>query len=95
MTHSILKLRVEKSQRSITMFEAAILVLALSTAFVLGSVQGSSPDGFASSFGNTVPLLNVVQVAPIVKVPEFSNCVVPLMQHTFAFSYGKPFVGKY
>lgn len=39
--------------------------------------------------------LEVFQVHTPPRIPEGSRCERELMQHTFAWSYGKPFVGEY
>jgi hypothetical protein len=44
--------------------------------------------------GRSARLLNVIQVANPIKVLT-PACDVKLMEHSFAFSYGHPFVGMY
>jgi hypothetical protein len=39
-------------------------------------------------------LLDVFQVYTPVHMPQDVSCEVKLMDHSFGFSYGKPFVGK-
>ncbi len=57
----------------------------------------SFPGNSASSDLSPNSLTEVFQVyrPPAVAPPSAKQCQVLLMNHTFAFSYGKPFVGSY
>jgi hypothetical protein len=78
------------------MFHVVVSGLALFVAVVSGSLSSASHHGSVlSARDNVVPLMNVVQLTPTIKLPEYNDCPqATLMEHTFAFSYGKPFVGK-
>jgi hypothetical protein len=41
------------------------------------------------------PLLNVIQATLPVNVPEDISCSMVLMDHSFGWSYDKPFVGQF
>ncbi|KAF9693572.1 hypothetical protein EKO04_008494 [Ascochyta lentis] len=47
-----------------------------------------------SPANNESPLLECLQVAPPLAIPS-ATCQQTLMVHTFAFSYGQPFLGQY
>jgi hypothetical protein len=54
-----------------------------------------SPRVLASHAENqTSTLLDVFQVSPPVRTPKDASCQQTLMVHSFAFSYGQPFVGE-
>ncbi len=86
------------------------LKFMLATYFVLGVVcylmlthlhihpsGDSSPGNSASSDLSQNSLTEVFQVyrPPAAAPPSAKQCEVLLMNHTFAFSYGRPFVGSY
>ncbi|KAF2665427.1 hypothetical protein BT63DRAFT_377319 [Microthyrium microscopicum] len=48
-----------------------------------------------SSSSAVVKPLDVIEVTAPINVPAVANCTVQLMQYTFGWSYGKPFVGSY
>ncbi|KAF2204742.1 hypothetical protein GQ43DRAFT_121191 [Delitschia confertaspora ATCC 74209] len=55
------------------------------------------PKPFLSSRASnqSSSLLDVIQVSQPVLSPENATCKQVLMEHSFAYSYGKPFVGHY
>jgi hypothetical protein len=50
-----------------------------------------------NTLNTNIPLQKAIEVLPpaYTNILEGSGCSVPLMNHTFGFSYGKPFVGKF
>jgi hypothetical protein len=54
------------------------------------AISDATPPGTSSP-----ALLDVFQVYTPVHVPQDASCVVKLMDHSFGFSYGKPFVGEF
>lgn len=80
------------------------IVLAIFFTLVLGgnenipSVRVFSPDFLASrqvSDPTNGSVLEIFQVYPPVLTPSNATCKQTLMAHTFAYSYGQPYVGTY
>lgn len=61
----------------------------------LGQLGMSTPRSLASRASNgSSSLLQVFQVSPPVLSPADAGCKQTLMVHSFAYSYGMPFVGE-
>jgi Peptide N-acetyl-beta-D-glucosaminyl asparaginase amidase A len=76
------------------MWDSLLSILAVFASLPPKSLQSPSNGDYAPPGSKTAPILSVVQVTPSIKVPELTNCTVILMEHTFAFSYGKPFISE-
>jgi hypothetical protein len=95
-----------RSQRRFRTFSVFVLAffLYLTTVVSAASVSLSdSQDSFrlptkdvpiAREVPKKAPLLNVLQAATPVKVPEDTSCTLKLMEHSFGWSYDKPFIGQ-
>jgi hypothetical protein len=73
-----------------------LTIVAAAVQGTLGPPPENSPantKNIAFS-GKSTQLLNVIQVSSPVKVPG-AACTATLMEHSFAYSYGHPFVGPY
>jgi hypothetical protein len=75
-------------------FLVCIAAYLLSTSIVgAASAQSFTPQQSAIT-QQSQRLLNVIEVATPVKITTPAGCTVKLMEYSFGFSYGKPFVGK-
>lgn len=96
-------LRFTSSNRRWTWVSCFLILITLSHsvfAFVpshqLGLLApGSELQNRAPSANETSPLLECFEVSPPVLSPTKESCQKTLMVHTFAWSYGHPFVGDY
>ncbi len=70
------------------------LILLLTTSLV-AAIQDLAQDGPISQ-DPLDPVMNVIQIAPSITIPTDAKwrCTKDLMNHTFAYSYGKPFIGE-
>jgi hypothetical protein len=59
---------------------------------VTASAQEFVPQ--QSAINQQSRLLNVIEVATPVKIPTPAGCTVQLMEYSFGYSYGKPFIGR-
>ena len=57
--------------------------------------QNPAMNDVAAPSTSAAALLDVFQVYTPVHMPQDVSCEVKLMDHSFGFSYGKPFVGKF
>lgn len=75
-----------------------ILILSQPTLARLTSQQSDllplGPSLSSRAPNQSTPLLQCLQVSPPVLSPK-TSCKSTLMVHTFAYSYGQPFVGQY
>jgi peptide N-acetyl-beta-D-glucosaminyl asparaginase amidase A len=65
----------------------------------LAALQNSADDGPVpvSTSQPKSSVMKVIQITPSINIPAIARwrCTQNLMTHTFAYSYGKPFVGKF
>jgi hypothetical protein len=74
-------------------FFVCIAAYSIFTSMVVtASAQDFVPQ--QSAITQQSRLLNVIEVATPVKIPTPAGCTVQLMEYSFGFSYGKPFIGR-
>jgi hypothetical protein len=76
-----------------------VIAFVLLFSSTLAALQNSADDGPLPTVAARPKgsVMKVIQITPSINIPAVARwrCTQNLMSHTFAYSYGKPFVGKF
>jgi hypothetical protein len=80
---------------SLFIFATIISAISIPDSPGLNQISVSVKNDLATRQEPKEPLLNVMQATLPVNVPEDISCTLLLMDHSFGWSYDKPFVGEF
>jgi hypothetical protein len=80
---------------SLFLLATIISAISIPDSSGLQQISVTAKNGLVTRQKPKAPLLNVMQATLPVNVPDDTSCTLLLMDHSFGWSYDKPFIGEF